>query len=155
VVVLKLSLSKSLNWKILVGFESSCVRTLNGYAPQAINIMALVTSLFSCRLATNYYREGPGFNQNHLPSTGHFGDRGGIGSHHVVHTSPASTWLELISAAFPTFGRATRGFCSSWFSPYSRPSCRKVRAEEEGMATIATKSIRRETKGRIRRDAEG
>lgn len=47
------------------------------------------------------------------------------------------------------------GAASTWISTPGRPSNRKVRPEEDRMASHAEESIRGEAEGRIRRDAKG
>ena len=71
----------------------------------------------------------------------------------VVHTSSSPSRMELISSS--SSRRATRCPPSTWISTPSRSSYREVCTEEEGMATIATKSVWGEEKGWLRRNAEG
>ena len=123
-----------------------------GYSSDLQNQRWRETELPAGRGARNYLQSRRRL-PNHPSSTGHFWRLRWhrIASHHhnVVHTSPTSTWLELVSSTLSTFRSATWGFSASWLSAYSGPSCCKVRAKEERMVTIATKSIWREAKGRL------
>src|SRR5690349_3587385 len=63
--------------------------------------------------------------------------------------------MELVSSSFSPLGRAAWSSSSPRLPTPRRSSGGQICAEEEGMVTITTESIRREEEGWIRRNAEG